>query len=918
MTRPRLVTPDRLEALNALATPVWVFDVARHRLWWGNPAAIEFWQAGTLAELVGRDFSSDSAAVRVRLRQIIDSWHGNGPVHDTWTLYPRDRPRTVTLSMQPVLIEDGRDALMLEVVRFVDMQSEADALRMLEVVRASTLMLSSYTLDGRLLAQNPQALAAHGFGDDLPDALAIRLGDRRVAADLIDAVAADRMFVRELPILTRQGPRTHRVTARRGRDPVTAAPVIVLSEEDLTDQVDRRAQLLTLNDRLEAEVAARTAEVQATSQRLEHVIDGAKVPTWELDLRTGTLQVNAHWLGLAGLPPDAPRTLSDGWQTRLHPEDYAAMRAQLAAAGPQAQMVEARCRMRHEAGHWVHLITRRHIAERDADGTPVRLAGIDIDITPLVEAQDRISQAEARAQMAHDQLRDAVEALQDGFALYDAEDRLVLVNRRYRELYAISAPAILPGARFEDILRYGARHGQYPDAVGAEEAWLRDRLAQRVRGGPFVQELADGTVLQIEERRTSTGGWVGVRVDITELHRARQRAEASSQAKSAFLANVSHELRTPMNGILGMAELLSRTALAPPQAEMLQVIRDAGDALLVILNDILDLARIEAGKMRLSAHPFVPADEARKWEALHRVSARAKGIELILRTDARMTLTRFGDAARIGQIANNLIGNAVKFTPAGSVTVDLAEEADGRLRLAVSDTGIGMTADQLARVFEPFEQADNSVTRSFPGAGLGLSIVRKLTDLIGGTIDSTSTPGAGTSICVRLDVPRHVAPPSQAPAAPAPQRSFQGLDVLIADDNATNLLILDRMLRSLGAQVVSAGNGREALDAVLSRRFDVLFLDISMPVMDGLEALDRIRREGRATGRCMPPVVAATAHALQGDRDRYLAAGFAEVLTKPFRLSRITEILDRVLQPQPGPGPLVAVDGNRPQGGRSG
>lgn len=897
MNRQHYATCEELGHFDALATPVWVFDVTGHRLWWGNRAALDFWQAGSVDDLVRRDFSSDSNTVRQRLRQILDACHNGCPVQDTWTLYPRNQPRTVVLSLMPIRIADGRDALLLEVVRHVELRADEDALRLLEAIRATSLMISSFTFAGRLLTQNPQALAAHGMPEPGTDALAARLGDPALDAELRAAVTRDEAVMREIRVQTAAGARMHRITARRGRDPVTGDPVIVLGEEDVTEQADLRAELQALNARLESEVRSRTAEAMESRWRLENVIDGARIPTWELDLVTQVGRVNEHWLKLVGLPPDAPLIRPPDWPDRVHPDDLRAMTRRVQDAGPEVEIFEGPCRLRHEAGHWLHLISRCHVASRDAAGRPTRLVGVDIDVTPLIEAHDKVAHAESRAQRAHNQLLEAVEALQDGFALYDDQDRLVLANRRYREIYAASAPAIVEGARFEDILRFGLARGQYAEALGREEDWLRSRLDTHRRGEGMLQELADGTVLQVMERRTQSGGWVGLRVDVTELHRARQRAEAANRAKSAFLANMSHELRTPMNGILGMAEILAATRLAPEQATMLSVIRDAGDALLTILNDILDLARIEAGKMRLDLRPFVPADEAAKWRALHLVTARAKGIDLIVRSGPGMGLARSGDAGRIGQIASNLIGNALKFTPAGSVTVDLDESGDGGLRLRVADTGIGMRPEDVTRVFEEFEQADNSMTRSFTGAGLGLSIVQKLTALMGGSVAVESRPGLGTTFTVHLAIPRLTAPVASASPAPPAHRRFPGLEVLIADDNRTNLTILKTMLTGLGARVTAVENGRQALEAHLAQRFDVVFLDISMPVMDGIESLGAMRQAAGNTGPPLPPVIAATAHAQRDETDFYLSRGFAAVLTKPFKSATLAELLARVLEP---------------------
>ena len=399
-----------------------------------------------------------------------------------------------------------------------------------------------------------------------------------------------------------------------------------------------------------------------------------------------------------------------------------------------------------------------------------------------------------------------------------------------------------------------------------------------------------------------------------QLDQARRSAEAANRAKSAFLANMSHEIRTPLNGVLAMSEALAATPLNTGQREMLRTVHDSGEVLLAIINDILDLARIESGKMTLAAEPFVPAELGRWVEGLHGLSAQHKGLVLVVRSDVAAQQPRLGDPVRIGQILHNLVGNAVKFTEAGQVSLDIAVDGP-RLCLRVEDSGIGMTEDQLGRVFEEFEQADNSVTRRYGGTGLGLPIVRKLVDMIGGELRVDSTPGVGTRVEVWLDVPAEVpaivaagrVPGGAAPGAPAGARSaglpdglvdqavpdvgLNGLRVLVAEDTAANRKILELLLRRIGVQATFAEDGQQACDLWQPGAFDALLLDISMPVKDGVETLAEIGARARRAGCLRPPAWAATANVMPDQIAAYLAEGFEGVLRKPFSRAELVALM---------------------------
>jgi signal transduction histidine kinase/ActR/RegA family two-component response regulator len=379
-----------------------------------------------------------------------------------------------------------------------------------------------------------------------------------------------------------------------------------------------------------------------------------------------------------------------------------------------------------------------------------------------------------------------------------------------------------------------------------------------------------------------------------ELEQARDAANAANVLKTQFLANMSHEIRTPLNGVLAMAEVMAMGELEPVQRDRLQIIRQSGGLLLAVLNDVLDLSKIEAGKLTLITEPFDLEPTIGSVVESFAVMARGKGLAFNIEVDAATAGWWEGDADRLRQIVGNLLSNAVKFTPQGEVgaKVDI-EPVSGALRLTVRDSGVGIAPEKMPALFEKFTQADNSATRRFGGTGLGLAICRELTQMMGGSINVQSREGHGSTFVVELPLERCEG--AEVQPADSVRADQDGLRLLAAEDNATNQQVLAAVMESLGIDIDIVADGKQAVEAWGAFNYDLILMDIQMPVMDGIAAARAIRAAEQERGRARIPIIALTANALTHQIEEYMAAGMDGHVAKPIEIAKLYEAISVAL-----------------------
>ncbi|MCG5244020.1 response regulator [Azospirillum doebereinerae] len=878
----------RFSIFNLLPAPIWVFDIERSRIWEANDAALRLWSADDRETLFLRDFSQMSTATVTRLNGCLAEFRAGRAVEDTWTLYPRGEPVLVRCLCRGVLIDGGRLAMLVQGQEVPAEQIDRNALRMVEALRHTSLLVSLYELDGRPVLRNPAA--ARVYGESMQDGaktLAGVLLDGERAEAIAAAVATGGGYTGDAMVQTLAGPRRHGMDVRCTCDPVTGRSMLLVSERDITDR-------------------------------------------WE-----------------------AESTVS-----RLYEEN-----------------------------------------------------------------------------------RQILEAMPEGVCRLDSDGTITVINRTAAALLEVTVDEAI-GRNFLSLVGLGGGNAEPPAAPALLCGPASNEVEFHLKGG---RRLPVRFVVTPVTERYGRAGMVVCFHDISErrageraLWQAKERAEASERAKMEFLATMSHEIRTPMNGVIGMTGLLLDSALNEEQLYFTRTIRESAESLLTIINDILDFSKLEAGKLDLEVMEFDVAALVESVTDILSPRAEAKGLVLAAQMMPNVPALVRGDPGRLRQVLVNLVGNAVKFTAAGSVSVTVeampAPDGDGRLRIEVADTGIGIPEEAQSRLFSMFSQVDASMARRFGGSGLGLAICKRLIQIMNGGIGVRSAAGHGstfwieapfefvedrsphgldalkgarvliadslgpsrdgfrrqlhpwgvttmecsspdevlpvlsaaresgkpvqavildqqfhsrTGLSLARDIRARFAPEtlrlvlassvgmgplrgeardagidavltkplrqsvlleclsrllageqcktvevSQGPLwTPEPETcGGKRLRLLVAEDNPVNQQVAARILQKYGHRVDVVGDGREAVEAVRRIPYDIVLMDVQMPEMDGLEATAAIRKLPGDQRNVI--IVAMTANAMRGDAETCLAAGMNDYVAKPVSCEKLVTVLD--------------------------
>jgi PAS domain S-box-containing protein len=664
---------------------------------------------------------------------------------------------------------------------------------------------------------------------------------------------------------------------------------------------------ITISNKLAA-VQRTISSLEDSEQRFRRVADASPVLLWIADPAGNRTLSNKAWCDFTGLSQE--ESLAECWRDAVHPDDLAVYKTKWAECVRDHSRFQHEFRLRHRSGtfQWV---MEQAIPLFSSNGRLEAYVSSCVDLSLRNSEELQYQHNEAR-------FRAISEAAPLGIVVTDSRGNCIYSNHKFQDLSGLSTDESLGSGWLRSVHPEDAPdlHTAWSEATKTAQSF--ERVFRYVRPDSSIAwcSLKTATINSTD----TVSGWVSTIEDITEKRKAeadlvaaKQAAEAAMHSKSQFIANISHEIRTPLTAIIGFADSLRHEhALEPAQNLCLDVILNNGKHLLTVINQILDLSKIDAGALAVEA---LPCDLVGLVEELLTMFApTASEKSLALEASYQWPLPKYisTDPLRLKQVLINLVGNAIKFTAQGGVTIRISWCANSQqARFSISDTGIGMTSDQCTNLFTPFYQANDSITRMFGGTGLGLSISQRLIKAMGGSIEVHSTPSKGSVFTFSVQSkgpPEHVFVQSLAREALPADRTVKTVPalagrVLFADDALDNRRLVEHLIRQTGADVVLVENGREAIEAATSSAFDLILMDVQMPIIDGLSATRSIRRAGVKT-----PIVAVSAGAMISDIEKALDAGCSLHLGKPFERTALYDILSRFVRASPG----LPEDGNTP------
>lgn len=628
----------------------------------------------------------------------------------------------------------------------------------------------------------------------------------------------------------------------------------------------------------------------------ETLIEATYDGYWDWHLKDDYEYMSPRFWQILGYEPTEMPNHPSAWQDKIFAEDLEraleAFDRHVTSRGTEPY--DLAVRYRHKQGHTVTVQCRGSIIEWDADGSPVRMIGTHTDLTERKQAEEALLESETRFSLT---AQGASVGIVDWI---DIETDEAFYSDYFHDLFGLEKGSLPPSVKsFQERIHPDDLPSVY-EAVSQHiksREPLRFQFRARHASGQYRWYLGSGQAIWNEQGRAKR--MIGSISDIQDLKDAKEEAEAANRAKSAFLASMSHELRTPMNGVLGMAQVLEQTDLSSRQAKMVKTILSSGENLLKILNDILDLSKIEAGKLEMEQTQFCFDEVLSPLKHMYTERAEERGLAIRFEFEGDIEAQVQGDVVRIRQILYNLIDNAIKFTQRGLVTITLElgrpKGTTLQLRGSVKDTGIGMSDEVVSRLFTPFTQADSSTTRKYGGTGLGLSICRSLVSLMGGEISVVSQEGQGSDFTFTIPLEAIELEPDAA--CRGGNRSRSGLcdsgkpRLLIAEDNHFNQEVIRAMLEAMDAEITMVEDGQGAIEAAQSSAYDLILMDVQMPGMDGVSATQAIReREGRLNAKPVP-IIAVTANVMPEQVKDYQQVGMNDFIRKPVM---VQELYDKI------------------------